>query len=131
MNSSYHPQSDGQTDALNRCLKNYLRCYTSDHPKQWVQWIPLAEWWYNTTFHSATQTSPYKAVYGVVPPTLLSYIPGTTKVQAVDEELKNRAKALQALNDNLQKAQARMKQQVDKHLYERYFDVDDWVYLKL
>lgn len=27
-NSTYYPQSDGQTETLNKCLKNYLHCYT-------------------------------------------------------------------------------------------------------
>lgn len=50
--SAYHPQSDGQTERVNQCIENYLRCMTSVQPKQWVTHLPMAEYWYNTCFHS-------------------------------------------------------------------------------
>ena len=49
----------------------------------------------------------------------------------MDDELKDREKALKLLKDNLSRAQARMKQNSDKHRSERHFDVGDWVYLRL
>ena len=51
--SSYHPQSDGQSERVNQCLENYLRCMCSEHPSHWSNWLPTAELWYNTNFHTS------------------------------------------------------------------------------
>ena len=37
--SSYHPQSDGKTEIVNKCLEGYLRCFVSDKQTQWVKWL--------------------------------------------------------------------------------------------
>lgn len=48
MSTSYHLQSDGQTERLNMCLESYLRAMNFYNPKHWLKWLSLAEWWYNT-----------------------------------------------------------------------------------
>ena len=62
--TTYHPQTDGQTEVVNRCLECYLRCMTCEKPTEWPQWLALAEWWYSTTHHSSINMSLYEAVYG-------------------------------------------------------------------
>lgn len=66
--TAYHPQSNGQTEVVNKWLETYLRCMCSDKPSNWSKWLTLAEWWYNTNFHSSIQTTPYEVVYGQAPP---------------------------------------------------------------
>ncbi|GKB74313.1 reverse transcriptase, partial [Tanacetum coccineum] len=67
-------KSDGQTEVVNRFLETYLRCMTGGKPKEWSKWFSLAEYWYNTNFHTAIQTTPYEAVYGQPPPNPIAYI---------------------------------------------------------
>ena len=35
--SSYHPQSDGQIEIVNKCLEGYLRFFVSDKQTQWFK----------------------------------------------------------------------------------------------
>jgi hypothetical protein len=129
--SSYHPQSDGQTDIVNKCLEGYLRFFVSDKQTQWFKWLPLAEWWYNTSFHTATKMTPFVALYGYHPPSITSSLKKKSKVQAVQDHIEHQQQVLQILKDNLTMAQNRMKQQADQHRSEISFEVGDWVFLRL
>jgi hypothetical protein len=64
MSSARHPETDGQTERVNQCLEGFLRCFVGSCQKQWVQWIPLAEFWYNTTIHSTLGKTPFEVMYG-------------------------------------------------------------------
>jgi hypothetical protein len=109
----------------------YLRCFTSSAPKQWVKWLPWVEFCYNTGFHSATKRTPFEIVYGRSPPSLLSYIPGTTCLAAVEEALVARDNILREVRHQLLGAQNRMKQIYDKSHTKREFFPREWVYLRL
>jgi hypothetical protein len=58
---------DGQTEWLNQYLEGFLTCSVQACPKQWHKWLPVAEYWYNTCFHSALGLSPFEVLYGHTP----------------------------------------------------------------
>jgi hypothetical protein len=87
LSTAYHPHTDGQTKVVNKCLETYLSCFSSEKKNQWAQWLPLAEWWYNTSYHTTTHMNHFEVVYGHKPPSFLSYLPRVSKVQAVDQTL--------------------------------------------
>lgn len=59
--------------------------------------------------------TPYEAVYSQQPPLVISYLPGTSKVQVVDTLIQNHDVTLVTLNDNLTMAKNCLKQQEDQH----------------
>ncbi|CAM8888386.1 unnamed protein product [Rhodiola kirilowii] len=129
--TAYHPQTDGQTEITNKTLETYLRCIIVEAPHTWSKWLPLAEWWYNTTFHSAIRSTPYEIVYGQPPPIHLPYLPGESSCILVDRSLQKREEVISLQKFHLLRAQNRMKQYADSHRSAREFTVGDYVYLKL
>lgn len=123
--------ADGQTEVVNRSLETYLRCFSSSQPKEWVKWLPWAEYWYNTSYHWSIQMTPFKMLYGRDPPKLVSYERGSAVTFAVDEYLRQRDPVLMALKGHLLRAKQLMKAQADGKRREVEYSVGDRVFLKL
>lgn len=131
MSSSYHPQTDGQTERVNQCLETFLQCFVHTCPSQWSKWLALAEYWYNTSFHSALGTTPFEVLYGHKPRYFGLSVNALCESLELSDWLQEREQMQSLIRDHLLRAQARMKFQADKHRSERSFAVGDWVYLKL
>lgn len=92
--TAYHPQTDGQTEVVNRCLETYLRCFALGKPRVWSQYLHWAKFWYNTSFHTATKHTPFQIVYGCEPPQILSFKKGLTANSSVEKLLLDREEVL-------------------------------------
>jgi hypothetical protein len=44
LNSAYHPQTNEQTEVINHCVKQYLRCFIHQWPHKWNCYLPWAEY---------------------------------------------------------------------------------------
>lgn len=125
MRTTYHPQTNDQTEVMNHILEQYLHTFVHDRPSQWYHLLSLAEWSYNTSTHSGTIISPFEAIYGKLSPLIPHYILGDTTVEVVDSLLTTRTAILVRLCCRLIKAQTNMKTIVDAHHHDVEFVVGD------
>jgi len=131
LSSAFHPQSDGQSEAVNKTIGMYLRCLTGDRPRQWLRWLPWAEYVYNTSFHSIIRDTPFRVVYGRDPPAIRSYDHGDCRVAAVAQSVAERDEFLADVRARLLQAQYVAKRSYDRHHRELAFQVGDWVWLRI
>jgi len=73
MSSAYHPQTNSQTEIINKNLEMYLQCFSHDNPKNWLPMLSWAEYWNNTSIHNSICMSPFMALYDREPPVLARY----------------------------------------------------------
>src|SRR5882724_4202985 len=59
--TAYHPETDSQTEQVNQILEQYLRVYINYQQDDWDNLLPLAEFVYNNTSHSATMVTAFFA----------------------------------------------------------------------
>nr|GEU93503.1 hypothetical protein [Tanacetum cinerariifolium] len=98
--TAYHPQTDRQTEVVNRGLEQYLRAMVSDRPQHW-------------------------AMYGHLPPLIIPYPSGSTKVADVEELLIERDVLLRQLKQSLAQAKNRIVMQANRKHHEVEYKIGD------
>jgi hypothetical protein len=112
-------------------METYLRCFVNACPKQWGSWLSLAEFWYNSSFHSSLGCSPFEALYGYPPRHFgLSAVESCQSV-SLDQWLQQRRLMTDLVKQHLNRVVTRMKNQADKGHTERQFQAGESVFLKL
>ncbi len=67
MSTSFHPQTDGQTERVNLVIQQFLRNYVTTDQQDWVDHLELAKFCYNNSEHFVTQSTPFQIVTGKSP----------------------------------------------------------------
>ncbi|PKI60584.1 hypothetical protein CRG98_019060 [Punica granatum] len=127
----YHPQTDGQTEVVNRSLGNLLRSLVGEYVKNWDLKLCQAEFAHNHVVNRSTSFSPFQVVYVVVPkgPLDLIPLPNRSKVHGkVADSVNSLREIHQAVYDNLTAANAKYKQAADKKHCSMEFEVGDFVW---
>ena len=64
LSTTFHPQTDGQTEWMNQELEQYLRFFVDYRQNDWLEWLASAEFVVNNKVHTAMKISPFIANYG-------------------------------------------------------------------
>ncbi|KAM0052890.1 putative nucleotidyltransferase, Ribonuclease H [Helianthus debilis subsp. tardiflorus] len=64
MSTTYHPQTDGQSERTIKTLEDMLRACVIDFGNGWEKYLPLVEFSYNNSYHTSIQAAPFEALYG-------------------------------------------------------------------
>ena len=78
--TSYHPQTDGKTEIVNKWVEGYLINYVAGQHKTWVKWLHLGEYCYNTTYHMSIGMTQFRALYSYDPLSFVEITFGDSKV---------------------------------------------------
>lgn len=74
MSTAYHPQSDGQTERMNRMLEDMLRMYVAPSQDNWDDLLASAEFAVNNAWQESVRNTPFFLNHGQHPLTPLSEV---------------------------------------------------------
>ena len=132
--TSSHPQTDGQTEVVNRTLSTLLRAVIKKNLKSWKDCLPHVEFAYKRTVHSTTHYSPFEIVYGFNPltPLDLSPLPMSKRVNMDGLKRTEQVHALhQKVRDNIEKRTFQFIRHANKGRRKMIFEPGDWVWIHM
>jgi hypothetical protein len=86
---SFNPQTNGQPEVTNKIITVYLRCLVGDRLRSWLQWLPWVEFCFYTSYQTAMHTMPFEVVYDQASSPLLPFQAGSTRVAALEQQLRD------------------------------------------
>jgi hypothetical protein len=129
--STYHPQTDGQTERVNQVLEDMLRACALKNNQSWDKCLLYAEFSYNNSYQESIKMAPFEFLYGRKCRTPLFWNePGENQIFGPDI-LREAERQVQMVRENFKLAQSRQKSYADNRRRELRFQISDFVYLKV
>ena len=129
LSTAFHPQTDGQTERQNQTLEQYLRSYVNYHQDDWVYWLPVAEFAYNNSVHSATGYTPHFALTGCHARLEVDYAEVDREVPAARERVETLAETRAELEKRLEGARTAQRRYALRKTKPKVYAPGDAVWL--
>jgi len=133
--TSCHPQTDGQTKAVNRSLGTMLRAIMKGNHRSWDEYLPHIEFAYNRVVRKTTNISSFEVVYGFNPLTSSDLLPLPNPQEFVHKEAVTKAEFVKKMHERIKKQIQQQTEKYTKHnnkgKREIVFEEGDVVWLHL
>ena len=115
--TTFHPQTDGQSERTIQTLEDMLRACVMEFRGIWDTHLALMEFAYNNSYQAIIEMAPFEALYG-------RKLVGLELVQITSEKVK-------VVCDNLKIARDRQRSYADNRRRDLQFEIGDRVFLKI
>ncbi|MDN6023375.1 MAG: hypothetical protein L0I32_06045 [Lactobacillus sp.] len=126
-----HPQTDGQTERVNKIINQLIRKHASNDMFNWDRYLPVMEFAYNSTYQDSIKMAPFKLAYGYVPdsPKAVSSwnIADERYSPHAEEYIRRALLTLRQAQDNIVEAQRVQEHHYNLKRREHHYRCGDWV----
>ena len=131
LSTDFHPQTDGQSERTIQTLEDMLRSCVLQFKGHWNEYLPLAKFTYNNSYHSSIEMSPYEALNGKQCCTPLCWNETGERKLLGPEIVQMTVDKVNVIRAKLKAVQDRQKIYADKLRKDLEFEVEDRVFLRL
>ncbi|GJS64432.1 putative reverse transcriptase domain-containing protein [Tanacetum coccineum] len=131
MSTTYHPETDGQSERTIQTLKDMLRACVIDFGKGWEKLLPLVEFSYNNSYHASIKVAPFEALYGRKCRSLVCWAKVGDVQLTGPEIIHETTEKIVQIRQRLQAAIDRQRSYANKRRKPLEFQVRDRVMLKV
>ena len=114
LSTSFHSQTDGQTEIINKEVQKFLQIYCFEKQDQWVNWLAITQFSIHSKKHTSTKVAPFKVTQSYVPCMGIEPI-AVNKAPTAKDFISEMEGILESVRKNLEKAKEWMKLNADKH----------------
>ncbi|CAN0881699.1 Transposon Ty3-I Gag-Pol polyprotein, partial [Linum grandiflorum] len=107
--TTYHPQTDGQSERTIQTLEELLRSCVLEFDGPWIRDLPLVEFAYNNSYNSSIDVAPFEALYGRKCRTPLCWDEAAVRVITGPQIVQETADRVKQIRARLATAQNRQK----------------------
>ena len=130
-NTTFHPQTDVQSERLIQVLEHMLRDYVIEFLRSWDRYIPLMEFAYNNSYQESIGMTPYEALYGRRCRTPVCWMELNEHKMIGSDIVTDTEEKVQVIRQRLRAASDRQKSYTDQKRRDIEYEVGDKVFLKV
>ena len=125
LSTTYHPQSDGQTERVNQIIEDMLIMYVMEKPSKWEDFLYLVEFAYNNGYQASLKMSPFEALYGRNCSVPMRWDKPMDRLIVGPKLLQEMEQQVAKIKHNLKAAQDRKNNYADRDRLHKEFHVVD------